>query len=66
MPSSFVDIHTLWRWCFRLHDFLNKMDEVLQHMDITYMDVILQSMGWPQLQWVVVFSCDTTTYFLGA
>jgi hypothetical protein len=40
-------------------------DEVLQHMDKTYMDVVLQCMDWPKLRWVVVFNCDTTTYFLG-
>ncbi len=61
-----------WMLILRGHDLFvytsleEEMDEVLQHMDTTYMDVVLQCMGWPKLQWVVVFSCDTTTYILGS
>ncbi len=61
-----------WMLILRGHDLFvytsleEEMEEVLQHMDTTYMDVVLQCMGWPKLQWVVVLSCDTTTYFLGS
>ncbi len=61
-----------WDWkYYLLYEYFilftnNLTGVVLQHMVVTYVDIVLKRKGWTKLQWILMFNCDTTTYFLGS